>query len=599
MMEEADNKGRDAIAQLQKEAAERAVINAERAQEEATKGLPPVVPLGFMEDAKTVAYYARTRREVVKLKPSEHKAEFLLMMADISEWASWLFPDKDEEWIEDHEAKIWKEARVQLMAAARVAGRFDAEKLRKIGIWEEVVEGKPGLMFNAGNACFFLPMTGGAPVKVDCLQERHIYAADKAMPAPADEPLSYEDGLRLVEYLSARQWEVAGSGELVAGWIVNSLLAGVAERRPHLWITAPAETGKTVLHDDVAAILGDTAVLLEGASTSEAGMRQKLAGYARPVLFDELEGDGVDNKKIEDGALKIMRTAYASEAGAITKGGEDGTPREYPVRCGVMCFSVLPALEKATDKSRCLNLRMVPLPMDKRREIWASQEEGRSMVTQDDFTGRLIHRVMVEWQHIRENIKTLREHLKDELGARRAELIAHLMAGCYALTHGGAVDAAALAHALDVAQAYEETEEKACEEMECLAVILDTLAPYDGIPGKTSARRLCQDVSVGGAEEKAAADRALASRGMRWRTDGQERLQIQGSPAHEGIKELLAGTRWASGQIVRVIGAGCVGSNPNAYGIKVSTAKKPKESKKVCRVILIPASLIFPEDGEE
>ena len=590
------NKGRDALAQMQKEATERAAINAARAQEEAAKGLPPVVPLGFMEDAKTVAYYARTRREVVKLKPSEHKAEFLLMMADISEWACWLFPDKDDEWIEDHEAKIWKEARVQLMAAARAAGRFDAEKLRKIGIWDEVVEGKPGLIYNAGNACYFMPQAGGAPVVVDCLQERHIYAAGKAMPAPVDKPLSYEDGRRLVEYLSARQWEITGAGELVAGWIVNSLLAGVADRRPHLWITAPAGTGKSVLHDNVAAILGDNAVLLEGAATSEAGMRQKLAGYARPVLFDELEGDGVDNKKIEEGALKIMRTAYASEAGAITKGGEDGTPREYPVRCGVMCFSVLPALEKATDKSRCLNLRMVPLPMDKRREIWARQEAGREMVEQDGFTGRLLHRVMVEWQHIRENIKTLSEHLKDELGARRAELIAHLMAGCYALTHGGAVDAAALAHALDVAQAYEETEEKACEEMECLAVILDTLAQYDGIPGKSTARRLCKDVSAGGTEEKAAAERALASRGMRWRTDGEERLQIQGSPVHNGIKDLLAGTRWASGYIVRTIGAGCVSSNPDAYGIKIGTANI---GGKVRRALFIPASLIFPEEGEE
>ena len=591
-----NDRGQAARDQKKKEALERKEINANRAQEDATKGLPPVVPLGFMEDAKTVTYYARTRREVVKLKPSEHKAEFLLMMADISEWASWLFPDKDDAWIEEHEAKIWKEARVQLMAAARVAGRFDAEKLRKIGIWEEVMEGKPGLIYNAGNACYFMTQPGGAPVKVDCLQERHIYAADKAMPAPIDEPLSYEDGRRLVAFLSSRQWEIEGAGDLVSGWIVNSLLAGVAERRPHLWITAPAETGKTVLHDDVAAILGDTAVLLEGAATSEAGMRQKLAGYARPVLFDELEGDGVDNKKIEDGALKIMRTAYASEAGAITKGGEDGTPREYPVRCGVMCFSVLPALEKATDKSRCLNLRMVPLPMDKRREIWARQEEGREMVEQDGFTGRLIHRVMVEWQHIRENIKTLSEHLKDELGARRSELIAHLMAGCYALTHGGAVDESALAHALKVAQTYEETEEQACEELECLGVILDALAQYDGIPSKSTARRLCKDVSSGGAEEKAAAERALASRGMRWRTDGAERLQIQGSPVHNGIKELLTGTRWGNGLIVRVIGAGCVGGNPNAYGIKVCNAKI---AGRVCRVLLIPASLILPDEAEE
>ena len=217
------------------------------------------------------------------------------------------------------------------------------------------------------------------------------------------------------------------------------------------------------------------------------------------------------------------------------------------------------------------------------------------MVEQAGFTGRLICRVMVEWQHIRENIKTLSEHLKDELGARRAELIAHLMAGCYALTHGGAVDAAALAHALDVAQAYAETEEQTCEELECLGVILDKLAPYDGIPGKTTARRLCKDVSAGGAEEKAAADRALASRGMRWRTDGEERLQIQGSPVHNGIKELLPGSRWASGQIVRVIGAGCVGGNPNAYGIKVSTAKITGQSR---RVLFIPAELIIPEEGE-
>lgn len=590
-MDATDKKGRDARAQMQKEAAERAAINAKRAQEEAAKGLPPLVPLGFTERGKSAMYYARNLRDVIELKSYDHKSDTLLMYEpEMTEWQEWI-----ETKGKNGETNLWDGVKKWLRKGSLEAGFYDPEKVRKIGIWEEVVEGKPGLVYNAGNACYFMPLAGGAPVAVNSLQERHIYAAGKAMPAPAAEPLSYEDGRRLVAYLSARQWEITGAGELVAGWIVNSLLAGVADRRPHLWITAPAETGKTILHDDVAAILGDAAVLLEGASTSEAGMRQKLAGYARPVLFDELEGDGVDNKKIEEGALKIMRTAYASEAGAITKGGEDGKPREYPVRCGVMCFSVLPALEKATDKSRCLNLRMVPLPMDKRREIWARQEEGLAMVKQGGFTGRLICRVMVEWQHIRENIKKLSEHLKDELGARRAELIAHLMAGCYALTHGGAVDAAALAHALDVAQAYAETEEQTCEELECLGVILDTLAPYDGIPGKTTARRLCKDVSAGGAEEKAAADRALDSRGMRWRTDGEERLQIQGSRVHSGIKELLTGTRWASGQIVRVIGAGCVGGNPNAYGIKVSTAKI---AGRVCRVLFIPAGLILPEEGE-
>lgn len=593
------DRGRKARMKLKEGAAERAAINEQREREEATKKLPPMIPLGYLKDGKTVRYYVPVRHCSIDLKPNEHRADYFLQQANLMDWAAWLFPDENEKWAEEHEAKIWKAAKARLFEEARKVGREDPERLRKIGMWEEEVDGVRGILYNAGNACFFVAEGGERPQKVDNMQERHIYSSETPMPAPADTPLTDQEGRELVAFFEERPWEMkAGAGVLLVGWIVNSTLAGVMKRRPHLWITAPAATGKSYLHDDVMSVFGfekdrteGLCLTMEGAATSAAGARQKIASCARPVVFDELEGNGdqTARKNIAD-VLALMRTAYSSQTGIFTKGGEDGTAKDYMVRCGFLNFSVHSQLEQDTDRTRCLELRMQPLPDAEKEELWKRQKKGREMVKREGFAGQLLCRLMQQATAIEENVENLTAYLNQELkDARRAELMAHLLAGSYAVAHGGKMRAADMAQAAEVARAYAETEEQTSEFDECLNHLLDWAVHFMG--GDRNVRQLCRMVrdenDSGNVSE---AVQALEANGMRWRNKKDE-LEVR--PYNAQLKKVYSGTRWMN-KIKPVLTAGCKGSKPNSRGVHISSAANGKKRDKA---IFIPAALVFP--GEE
>lgn len=384
-----------------------------------------------------------------------------------------------------------------------------------------------------------------------------------------------------------------------------AVLAGVLPYRPQVWVNAPAFTGKSALKRDMLRALGGKgdgeevagghAVQLEGGDTTPNAVHQKIRHDALPVVFDEAESNGGERRaRNMEGLLALVRSAATSGDVGLSKGGADGTAKNYLLRCCFLLFSIANNLDRAADTSRFLVLRLSPLMDDAAREaMWQRQEAARAMTQGQDFTARLFTRLLRAVPVMLDNARTIRKHLMDaKYNARRAEMLGELLAGAHALTKGGAVNDAYLEHAAEVAQAVEETQVPESDTQRCLDTLLGYSMPWTG-GGKISMAQLCEVAArETDTERKQNACRALEALGLRWRGD-LDALQV--NTAWRGLRELYKGTDWEGGRVASMLAEGCKrDKKPNALGVWLQSCKV---SGRPIWLPMIPAALVLPADG--
>lgn len=606
-------KGEKARKVVLDEAAARKAVNAAAAQEDAMKGECPVIALG--KEGKEYVYYSIPHGEVCRLKPSEHKERMCLYsMATRADYARWLEPDISSDALDVKEAKMMRNAGRLLME--KTGGKkFNPDMVRGRGVWRDA---DGGILYNAGDACF-LVRPDGRIERVDGVHEPHIYNTGTPLIHPADDALTDEEGARLVDFYRARPWVLPCAGELVAGWMVCAVLAGVLPYRPQVWVNAPALTGKSALKRDMlralggknedadkpwcdGAVTGGHAAQFESARTSPAGVYDTIKQDSLPVVFDEPEShsdDGGRKARNMAGVLDILRSAATSGDVGMTKGSADGVKKVYKFRFCAVLFSIANTLCREADTSRFLVLRLSPL-MDNaaRAAMYESQEAARAMTQGQDFTARLFTRLLRAVPALLNNARAIREHLMTAgYDPRRAELLGLLLAGAHALTKSGAVDEADLEHAAAVAQAVEEGQERESDTQRCLDSLLGYSMPWHG--SRISVAQLCKIARDGeNLDSRREAGDTLESLGLRWRddlNDGKGALQV--NTAARGLRELYKGTDWESGKVAAVLAEGCKrdkNKKPNALGIWLQSCKV---SGRPMWLPMIPAALVMPADG--
>ncbi len=581
-----DDKGSAARAALLKGEADRKADNADAARKEAERNRPPVECLGA--EGSCNVYWSRSSGDIHKLKANEHTRNNLYRMARFEEYARWMRPDLPPDDAEEQEASIMKKA-VRRLLEGSLGKRFNASRVRGRGVWPD---DSGGWVYNAGASCWFIPADGGQVEQVDAVRNGYVYAAGVALPSPADTPLSDKEGRELVELMRARSWVLPGAGDVMAGWMVAAMLAGVMPICPHVWINAPAGTGKTHLKNDLVAVLGDDAMTQEGVPT-DAGVRQRLNGDDIPVLIDEVEeGDNETAGRNIRKLLDLMRSASYGKA-PITKGGADGTPRLYPMKCSFALFSIANCISRDADSSRCLVLHL--RRGDKTiRNIWARQDAGRALVQTPGFHGRLVARLLACLPVLMENLSVLREHLGKVEGvdSRRAELFAVLMACRHALVSRENMRQEAMQEAAALMLAYGEQEEKESDFSRCLAVLLGHVVRVRGQEMTVADACRVMEAKVD-TETMAACALSLGAAGLRWRDD-LNALQVD--TLADKMKRIFTGTQWSNGKVAPVLAEGADKNKgkagKNDLGIFYVSDKKLGGR----RCVVIPASLVLGDD---
>lgn len=537
--------------------------NEQAKREETERNRPPVICLG--REGKSHVFYSTASRDIYRLTAEKINWPNLLDMAAREHWERYLFPKETEAGAAPGKRELVAEAQERLIEDSRYK-IFSPEAVRARGVWPDSAG---GWLYNAGCACWHVPADGSRPERVENVRERHIYAIGEALPAPAENPLTDAEGKQLVEFLTARPWTMSGAGDMLAGWTVAALLAGCTPMCPHVWINAPAGTGKTYLKNDLAAVLGDYALSMESIPT-EAATRQRRKSDCLPVLLDEVEpGESKKNQKNIAALLELMRNA--SYEGKISKGTQDGTGTFFLMKCNFALFSIADDISRDADASRIIGLRLERRRPAALSALWERQKAGREMVQSKDFHARLIARLLTLLPVIMENQEKLAAALMSiGADARKAEMFSILMAGRHALTSCAPMSLADMDNAARMMRAYDEQDEQESDFSRCLAVLLNHTVDIYGT-GKRTVADACELIESAPPDVKEQAEAALRTVGLKWRED-KEALQVDPRPAT--MKRIYTGTQWSNGKIKPVLAEGCSQKGtPNAAGVWIASAR--------------------------
>ena len=403
----------------------------------------PVVPLGFFGSKVVFAMpEGELRSEQASKVGQMLRTDIFACAAGAAFMTYW----------RDAEDKFQREAAaIYFVRKCREAGLWDpARPVRGLGVWP----GEAGaLMLHRGGEVW--KFQSGKKVErksiADMMREKGaaIYQLKPAAPAPG-KPSTIADGAKVRAWFDMWRFEAIGldglsGADVLAGWLMASLLGAVAPFRGHVIINAMAGSGKTTLVHFIHALLSALAgPVLD--SFSEAGLRSDLSGNARPVLLDEAEASAsAFGPGVVEQALALLRR-MATGAGSTRKqgGGDGGTMTQTAVGAALMA-AINPPKLTSQDGTRMVEVRLLSLgkgpprpgPQVTDDDIEVARLEAEKLAP------KLLGRAMLGARRYKADVAAIKAALRRAgQEPRAADLIAMVAAGRRLLLHDKPLDEA-------------------------------------------------------------------------------------------------------------------------------------------------------------
>ena len=380
----------------------------------------PFACLGF--DGDSYYYQPNSTGQVIRLTGAGHSSTNLMRLAGLAYWET-IYPSKT--------GVNWSAAISSLFARQASVGVFSPDRIRGRGAWSD-----------AGRSILHL----GDRLIVDGITHpvmappptRFNYQRLAAIDLPDSiEPLSDDDGYRIIDIAARFHWEVPASGLLLSGWAALAPICGALSWRPHIWLTAGAGSGKSTLLDRFLGPLLDSFAIWPEGNTTEAFIRQELRADAIPVIFDEAESnEQSDRKRIQD-ILALARVASSSGRGVIGKGGADGAAQRFTIRSMFLLCSIATALKQGADRSRFAQLTLrnpSHIPKLERLAHWQSLDADLTAVLTPLTGHQMLHRSVRSIEIIRGSITAFRRAAAERFDSQReGDQYGTLLAGAWSL----------------------------------------------------------------------------------------------------------------------------------------------------------------------
>lgn len=452
------------------------------------------------------------------------------------EWWSALCPEKSSV------SAIVEVAAELLCRTAEYKGIFDIKKIRGCGAW--IDNGKP--IFHLGTRIIY----DGAYVDVKEFQSKFIYPIKHDLMIKNSPMLSSLDATKLITLCNKLSWEDKKSGMLFAGWLFTASLCGALHWRSHIYILGGPGTGKSyVMSTLIPNVLGDLPLKIQGAST-EAGIRQYLDNDARPIIFDEAEGNDQYAQFRLQSILSLARQASTPDGAPIVKGtiGQEGA-HTYFIRSVFAMSSIELPIKEEADKQRFTILRLKPFPKETNIEMFKSIISYSKFLT-PEYSSGLLARGLKLLPNILANQKIFMDVGEAVFGKRRvADQMSMMLAGIYNLEHDDVIDKD---KALDWIMKHEWREQQeiamASHDLDLFYHILDYTQNYVIDNGGQISRSIREmiDMAVNGKQyrehgrlSKEEAISILRRHGFRMNEN-----MIEISNKSDLIKTILKGTQW-------------------------------------------------------
>lgn len=539
----------------------------------------PVVPLGR---AQGVYFYLTPGGEVRALKDREHTASGItsLFDGDVG-WLFKVFPRHKT--VDGNEVVVgWQisQAMAWLMTRCAAAGFFQLDMMRGPGAWRvENEDGEASLLLHCGDVLWQDGATRPAGVRLG----PWVYTASAGEPRPAA-PAAAEEVEALGAFLATWGWADDLGPRLMLGWLACALLSGALPWQPHVWLTARSGSGKSKLEDLLQQILGRRALRAAG-NTSEAGLRQQLAGAARPVLFDEIEPDANGERVAQ--IVALARLASTENQGKVWRGSTAGQAQGWSIRGGFYFSSILVSGQGAQDMGRITVLTLPRAPSGAREDLVAGMARFNGA-----FGRALLGRMAQRYNELLGAIADFRYALEASgFTARQADQLGTLLAAERVARSDEpleAGDAIAEVARMDLS-AYAERPEDS-DEQRCLRHLTTTVLPVVTDHGRkeaTVAELVAAIVNVfaddreNHAMEPGTARKALRRAGIALPRDTVVERWLYIANRHRGLEQIFGGTAWRGGawkqSLERLDGAGPAPNPVKFDGQGIRAARVPLE----------------------
>lgn len=482
----------------------------------------------------------------------------------------------------------WERAGNDLLRAQHRIGIYDTDRLRGRGAW-----------FDAGRSVLHMGdrlVVDGVAAHIREFPTTYIYEAGKAYDLTAGQSALTPSKLtRLTDLVRMLSWDTPVYAELMLGWCVAAVICGALPWRPHIWLTGPAGSGKSWVYDNVMKFLVDEnwAVLAQSATT-EAGIRQKLRLDARPVMFDEAEGEDKAARQRMQNVLELVRQASSETGAPIVKGSRDGDAVEYRIRSCFAFSSINVTAKMAADVSRITVLQLHKNEAADASEHFDRIKRLRTELMTPAFCQQFRATAVASIPRIMGAHEVMTRAAAEHFGSRReGDQIGTLLVCYWALTTPASQQMTIEAARRYIAS-YEwpndltpSQEDK--DEQRCLAEIMATMmrVEVDTPTGTTAVNRAVSELVMIAAglsttEEVRGLNAKCADRNLRRHGLGVHGGMLHISDSHPAIRRMLAETPWGGswGKVLaRVKGA-----------VKKSTFRFGEGKESASRAIAIPIS---------
>lgn len=493
-------------------------------------------------DDNVFYYLPHATREIMALSAPEHSTLNMIVLAPVEFWG--LMHPKRKGF--DNQMCFQ-----EMKSIHSKRGKFNPATIRGVGTW---LEDDGRIILHKGD---HLVIEGKkhpvGPLKDGKFIYELGYPADLGI--TSNQNMLPQEAVKLFKLCNALSWENPISATLLAGWCVLAPVCGSLKWRPHIHVTGGSGTGKSwVMENIVRPIVGPIAVHVQG-STTEAGIRQTLRRDARPVLFDEAEGENRKGQERMQGVLELARQASTSSGASVSKGSTNGKAISHAVN-SMFCFaSIGVSAKQRADQSRVSLLTLRSSKDNGKRFNEVILPLWREIIT-DEYCVGIRSRIVRLLPIIRDNGPIFSRVVSRHLGGMRTgDQIGYLLAGAYALQSDTLVTEQIAEEFVKRQNWTEHTlTEETLDEMQCLSTILDGII-RDSSGKERSVAELCEAVMGNLLEPDSSTEnyRTLRRNGIICAKNG---IYIADSSTE--IKRRLADTPWPENwgkQLMRLEGA--------------------------------------------
>lgn len=397
-----------------------------------------VILLGHVDH--TDFYYLCTQsKSIVSLKSSQHDGKYLKAIANEKFWAEKYGYRKNVETGEMY--PDWQKISDTLLQKQRDVGVFNTRLVRGLGVWQD--EGR--VFVNYGNGIYKAQERVSISNIDPNLKSKMFYDASAGGELiNFDDELTDDESKKIGIAIRSLNFKNPHDYVYVMGFIAIANVFGALEWRPHLWLTAPAGSGKSWIMKQLRKLIYFHIAFKR--TPSVAGVEQNVNNNSLAVVIDEAEaGERIDY------VVQMARESSTQDAGMSGKGSAGGKGIMYEMSACFMMASIQPPhFSEKADDSRFF---IVDMNSNESQSADEFTEIEKAFKAIDGYGQRLMVRVVNNIETLRENIKVTKLVLRDEgFAAREADQLAPVIAGFFIYFSKGKIDKSIILSIMDTMQ---------------------------------------------------------------------------------------------------------------------------------------------------